>query len=73
MIFTHDHEPPHVHARGSGVQAIFLLNCSGASVAVRARFGTTPQQEALLAGFIEQNRDILCKAWEDLHGSANEA
>jgi hypothetical protein len=73
MIFTHDHEPAHVHARGRGVEAIFVLPCAGGAVEVRGRFGMNPQQEAMLTRFIEENRDILCKAWEDLHGDARTA
>lgn len=73
MMYTHDHEPAHVHARGQGVQAIFLLGCKGGSVRPRGSFGATPQQEAMLVGFIELNRDILCKAWEELHGDADKA
>jgi hypothetical protein len=73
VIYTRDHEPAHVHARGAGVQAIFLLPCAGGEVEVRGRFGTSQQEEAMLARFIEENRDILCKAWEDLHGDAGKA
>ena len=71
VIYTRDHEPAHVHARGHGVEAVFILPCAGGAAYVRGRFGTTPQEEAMLARFIEEN--ILCKAWEDLHGDAGKA
>ena len=73
MIFTFDHEPAHVHAKGRGVEAIFLLNCAGGLVEVRSRYGTTAAEETMLARFIEENRVILCKAWEELHGNAEKA
>ena len=73
VIYTRDHEPAHVHARGPGVEAVFLLPCAGGAAIVRARFGTSPHEEVMLARFIEENRDILCKAWEVLHGDAGKA
>ena len=71
-FFVHDHAPIHVHAQGSGKQLIVLLHCAGGAVEVRNRYGTTPADEAMLTRFIQENRDILCKAWEEIHGSRAE-
>ncbi|WP_371417084.1 DUF4160 domain-containing protein [Granulicella sp. S156] len=73
MIFTDDHEPAHVHARGRGVQAVFLLNCSGGPVVLQRSEGTTAAEETALARFITENRAILCGAWEELHGHTGRA
>jgi hypothetical protein len=68
VIYTLEHGPAHVHAKGRGVEATFNLNCGGGAVELRERKGTTTTEEAALAGFIAENRDILCAAWEALHG-----
>jgi hypothetical protein len=68
LIYTGDHGPAHVHAKGGGVEATFNLNCESGAVALRERKGTTATEEAALARFIAEKRDILCSAWEAMHG-----
>jgi hypothetical protein len=72
LIYTLDHAPAHVHAKGKGVEAIFFLNCSSGSVVLRTRDRTTMQEEVTLARFISENRHILCKAWEEIHVTQEE-
>jgi hypothetical protein len=73
VIYTFDHAPAHVHAKGRGVEATFFLNCFGGPVSLRTSDGTTSTEEAMLGRFIDENRDILCKAWEGIHGKPGRA
>jgi hypothetical protein len=72
-VYVFDHPPAHVHAKGRGVEAIFVLNCNGGPVTLRESNGTTAAEEATLARFITDNRNILCQAWEEIHGDATRA
>ena len=73
VIYVMDHEPVYVHARGRGVEASFYLNCAAGPVKLRKRLGTTLAEEVALARFIAENRDILCNAWEAIHGDSRRA
>ncbi|HZL28335.1 MAG TPA: DUF4160 domain-containing protein [Acidobacteriaceae bacterium] len=69
-FYVSDHSPAHVHAKGRDVEAIFQLKCAGGAVTLRESNGTTAAEEAALARFITDNRNILCKACEEIHGDA---
>jgi hypothetical protein len=72
-IYVLDHRPAHVHAKGRGVEASFWVDCQTGAVQLRERKGTTVKEESDLARFISENRAILCKAWEAIHGDAERA
>jgi hypothetical protein len=67
-IYLADHFPGHVHAVGPGVEAIFLTNCWKGPVELRTRKGTTLAEERALVEFLTTNLEIICKAWEAIHG-----
>ena len=67
-IYLADHFPAHVHAVGPGVEAIFFANCWQGPVTLRNRLGTTAAEEKALAEFLNDNLEVICKAWEAIHG-----
>jgi hypothetical protein len=69
-IFTEDHTPSHVHARGPGIQAIFFLRCWTGPVELRESYGLNTSIEKALSNFLTDNLELLCKAWENLHGDS---
>jgi hypothetical protein len=67
MIWTGDHGPAHVHAVGHGHDPAFFLGCESGGVRLRGKSRLPASEIAALTGFISENRDILCKAWKELH------
>ncbi len=68
VVFTEDHTPSHVHARGPGVEVIFYLACWNGPPRVRANRGVPNQVLKELTQFVAANLHLLCKAWEAIHG-----
>jgi hypothetical protein len=68
LIFTDDHEPPHVHVLGNGVEFVYNLNCPNGSVTRRAGgFGDpSPNERRALEKFLNDNLETLCAAWEGI-------
>jgi hypothetical protein len=73
VIYTDDHPPPHVHAVGPDGKAIFLLNCPTGPVLLREETYLTQAQVKALANFLSEHLELLCKAWEDIHGDSARA
>jgi hypothetical protein len=73
VIYTDDHPPPHVHAVGPDGKAIFLLNCPNGPVSLREETYLNQAQVKALASFLAGHLELLCKAWEDIHGDSARA
>ena len=63
-----DHRPPHVHAIGHGVEAVFRLNCPSGPPELRENYGYSRRElERLHAGLVRQ-LPMLCATWRQIHG-----
>ena len=67
MIFTDDHEPPHVHAIGPDSRASYNLLCAIRDITLRHSENLKPQEERALSTFIVDNVETLCRAWREIH------
>lgn len=68
VIYPNDHRPPHVHVMGNGVEAVFQLCCPDGPVELRQNYGFSRRDLAEIAAKLGENLEILCKAWERIHG-----
>jgi hypothetical protein len=64
----HFHRPAHVHVIGHGHEAVFTLNDSTASVAIRENYGFSARDLTHILGVLEENLAALLSAWEVFHG-----
>ncbi len=68
VIYPNDHRPAHVHVKGAGGEAVFILHCPEGPPALRESFGfNTPELSRIkdkLAGALE----TLCAEWRTFHG-----
>ncbi|MDR3422689.1 MAG: DUF4160 domain-containing protein, partial [Xanthobacteraceae bacterium] len=67
VIYTHDHEPAHVHITGAGQAKINLLGPNGDPELVWS-VGIKRSDIRRLFAEIDQRRDALLKEWEWIHG-----
>ena len=67
MIYTFDHEPAHVHAVQGTDSVVFILGCPEGPVSIREAKGITRSEQQALLHFVEDNVEMLCEAWEELH------
>jgi len=68
VIYPNDHRPAHVHVKGPGSEAVFILHCPDGPPALRENFGFNGPElnriEAELAGVLA----TLCAEWRTFHG-----
>jgi uncharacterized protein DUF4160 len=67
VVYPNDHRPPHVHVRGGGTEAIFILNCPGGPPTLRGSFGFTTAELNRISTVLAGNLNALCDAWERIH------
>ena len=67
VIYPNDHRPPHVHVRGAGTEAVFILNCPAGPPTLRGSFGFTTAELNRVASALADNLTSLCAEWERLH------
>jgi hypothetical protein len=70
VVYPNDHRPAHVHVIGGGQESVFNLNCTGGPVELRENYGFAQRSLSRILLVLTQNRIDLCKAWENIHGSA---
>jgi len=68
VIYPNDHRSPHVHVMGSGHEAVFQLCCPGGLVELTENYGFSRRDLAEIASKLDENLEILCDAWERIHG-----
>jgi len=67
VIYPNDHRPPHVHVRGAGTEAVFILNCPVGPPTLRGSFGFTTAELNRIASSLADNLASLCAEWERIH------
>lgn len=69
VIYPNDHRPAHVHVLGSGLEAVFKLNCPKGPPELRENYGfSRPDVNRIQADLAEQLTH-LCAKWGETHGS----
>ena len=67
-IYPNDHRSPHVHVIGNGHEAVFELCCPKGPVELRENYGFSRRDLSEIALTLDKNLEILCEAWERIHG-----
>ena len=65
-----EHPPPHVHVYKAGELVIIELGVMGEPPTVRGLAAMSPSEVFKALRLVEQRREILIAAWEELHGKA---
>ena len=68
VIYPNDHRPAHVHVIGHGHEAVFTLNDSAGTVALRENYGFSARDLVRIQGVLEENLAALANTWENIHG-----
>ena len=68
VIYPNDHRPAHVHVIGSGMEAVFALNCPDGPVSLRESYGFTGPALRRIAASLDATLKKLCENWESIHG-----
>jgi hypothetical protein len=68
MIFTRDHDPPHIHVKGGGRLGIWHLNCPHGPVSVRVLYGFSGTEAGAIETDLNRMVLFLCKQWSRVHG-----
>ncbi len=68
VIYPNDHRPAHVHVKGAGVEAVFVLNCPGGPPSLRESFGFKSVELSRIADRLVGHLATLCDEWRRRHG-----
>lgn len=68
MVYTLDHDPPHVHIKYSGTKAILYLGTSSKDVSIRDPQNMKPKDIKKAIELLEENWDDAAAKWEEYHG-----
>ncbi|MGE6741896.1 DUF4160 domain-containing protein [Allorhizobium pseudoryzae] len=63
VIYTADHEPPHVHVYGNGEARISILTSQ-----VITQGGLSDRDVRLAARVVDDHRPLLLEIWRKYHG-----
>jgi hypothetical protein len=55
---------------GRGHEAVFNLNCPAGPLELRENYGFSTGQIGRMAAVLVDHLDVLCRAWEQIHGIA---
>ncbi|MGA3241930.1 MAG: DUF4160 domain-containing protein [Bryobacteraceae bacterium] len=69
VIYPNDHRPAHIHTIGEH-EAVFNLNCPAGPLELRENYGFSRRQIGRMAAVLVDHLDVLCRAWEQIHGIA---
>ncbi len=67
-VYPNDHLPAHVHVMGRGREAVFNLNCPSGAVELRENYGFSQRELGRIQQELNGNLQMLCGAWEKIHG-----
>jgi len=68
-ILTADHGPPHVHVKGNGGDAKFLLNCPDGPVELYETIGFKTGDLSNIESRLNKDLTLLCREWKKIHGN----
>ena len=64
VIFTNDHDPPHVHVFGPGAEAKVSLDPVGLDWTAGFKKGDLRR----ILNEVQDQRDLLLEKWNEIHG-----
>ncbi len=67
LIYPNDHRPAHVHVRGGGTQAVFVLHCPDGPPTLRGSFGFATAALNRIEAALKNALPLLCREWETIH------
>jgi hypothetical protein len=70
VVYLNDHHPAHVHVIGQRHEAVFELNGTNGTVAIRENYGFSRREIAAIDRALLRNLAALLTAWERVHGTA---
>lgn len=68
VIYPNDHRPAHVHVRGGGGEAVFMLHCPDGPPELRESYGFNLPDVRRIRDSLETALANLCAKWRKLHG-----
>ena len=68
VIYPNDHRPAHVHVKGAGGEAVFVLNCPEGPPVLRQSYGFSLREVNRIAEALSIVLKMLCVEWRSIHG-----
>jgi hypothetical protein len=68
VIYPNDHRPAHVHVKGKGGEAVFLLHCPEGPLELRESYGFGRVDLRRIEDTLDEVLMQLCREWEKRHG-----
>lgn len=68
VIYPNDHRPAHVHVKGTGGEAVFVLNCPEGPPVLRQSYGFALREVNRIAEALSIILKKLCAEWRSIHG-----
>jgi hypothetical protein len=70
VIYPNDHRPAHVHVIGRGCEAVFRMNRRNGVAELRENYRFSKRELAHIEKVLIEHLEELCRAWEEIHGTA---
>ena len=67
IVYPSDHRPAHVHVKGAGGEAVFILNCPGGPPNLRESFGFSQPRIGRIKQALTDALASLCAEWRVIH------
>ena len=71
VIYTHDHEPAHVHIVGAGLAKVHLLGPDGRPEVVDVHGIKRSDMASACSAPVTERRDQFMQEWEHIHDRAD--
>lgn len=68
MIYTHDHEPMHVHVKKAGAALVVNLGTEGEEPSLRDNRGMKRNEARRAFELVKEHRALLVEKWNEYHG-----
>ncbi len=69
VIYPNDHRPAHVHVKGAGGEAVFILHCPGGPPELRESYAFKLSELNTIETTISGQLAVLCAEWSNHHGN----
>ena len=66
MIFTRDHQPPHVHVKSQDGEAKFRVTKE--EITLIENWGMKPKDLKLAESILEENKEFVVEQWVKIYG-----
>lgn len=67
VIYPNDHRPAHVHVKGAGSEAVFILHCPDGPPTLRESFGFNTRELSRIELDLASALATLCAEWRVFH------